>query len=75
MRVSKEFLEATAEDIICEFENLLCNNDVKLNNLNPKQNKFETEQSYINQKDYEELKQKIIEQLKDIVDYCQNEAA
>lgn len=75
MRVSKEFLEATAEDIICEFENLLCNNDVKLNNLNPKQNKFETEQSYINQKDYEELKQKIIEQLKDIEDYCQIEAA
>ena len=75
MRVSKYFLEATAEDIICEFENLLCNNDVKLNNLNPKENSFETEQSYINQKDYEELKKKIIEQLKDIEDRCQVKVA
>ncbi len=74
MPVSK-FLEATAEDIIYEFESLLCNNDVKLNNLDPEQNEFETEQSYINQKDYEELKQKIIEQLKDVEDYCHNEAA
>ena len=70
-----KFLEATAEDIIYEFESLLCNNDVKLNNLDPEQNEFETEQSYINQKDYEELKQKIIEQLKDVEDYCHNEAA
>ncbi len=74
MPVSK-FLEATAEDIIYEFESLLCNNDVKLNNLDPEQNEFETEQSYINQKDYEELKQKIIQQLKDVEDYCHNEAA
>ncbi len=75
MLVSKAFLEATAEDIIWEFENLLCNNDVKLNNLNPEENEFENEESYINQKDYEDLKEKIIKQLKDIEDYCQDEAA
>ena len=75
MQVSKIFLEATAEDIICEFENLLCNNDVKLNNLNPEENKFENEESYINQKDYKDLKKKIIEQLRDVEDSCQDEAA
>ena len=32
MRVSKECCEETAKEIIYEFENLLCNNDVKLNN-------------------------------------------
>ena len=75
MQVSKIFLEATAEDIICEFENLLCNNDVKINNLKQEENKFENEESYINKKDYEELKEKIIKQLKDIEDYCHSEAA
>lgn len=75
MRVSKEFLEIIAEDIIWEFENLLCNNDVKLNNLNPEENKFENEESYINQKDYEDLKKKIIEQLRDVEDSCRDEAA
>ena len=75
MRVSEKFLEIIAEDIIWEFENLLCNNDVKLNNLNPEENKFENEESYINQKDYEDLKKKIIEQLRDVEDSCRDEAA
>ena len=75
MRVSKMFLDATAEDIIWEFENLLCNNDVKLNNENPEENKFETEESYINEKDYEELKKKIIKQLEDLEDYLEYDAA
>ena len=75
MRVSEKFLEIIAEDIIWEFENLLCNNDVKLNNLNPEENKFENEESYINQKDYKDLKKKIIEQLRDVEDSCQDEAA
>ena len=75
MRVSKMFLDATAEDIIWEFENLLCNNDVKLNNENHEENKFETEESYINEKDYEELKKKIIKQLEDLEDYLEYDAA
>ena len=32
MLVSKSWCEETAKDIIWEFENLLCNNDVKINN-------------------------------------------
>ena len=31
MLVSKSWCEETAKDIIWEFENLLCNNDVKMN--------------------------------------------
>lgn len=75
MRVSKIFLEATAETILKEFEDLLCNNDVKLNNENPEENWFETEQSYINQKDYEKLKEKIMEQFEDIEEYFEKNAA
>ena len=54
MRVSRAWYEDTAEDIIWEFENLLCNNDTKINNLNPEENEFENETSYINKKDYKE---------------------
>ena len=71
MRVSKECCEETAKEIIYEFENLLCNNDVKLNNLNPKENKFKDETSYINEKDYEELVNKITKQLKDFADFVE----
>ena len=53
MLVSKSWCEETAKDIIWEFENLLCNNDVKINNMNPAENEFESEDSYINKKDYE----------------------
>lgn len=56
MLVSKSWCEETAKDIIWEFENLLCNNDVKINNMNPEENEFESEDSYINKKDYENLK-------------------
>ena len=58
MLVSKSWCEETAKDIIWEFENLLCNNDVKINNMNPEENEFESEDSYINKKDYENLKRK-----------------
>lgn len=71
MRVSKECCEETAKEIIYEFENLLCNNDVKLNNINPKENKFKDETSYINEKDYEELVNKITKQLKDFADFVE----
>ncbi len=71
MRVSRAWYEDTAEDIIWEFENLLCNNDTKINNLNPEENEFENETSYINKKDYKELKEKIVKQLTDLGDYIE----
>lgn len=73
MLVSKSWCEGTAEDIIWEFENLLCNNDIKINNRNPEENKFEREDSYINQKDYEELKKEITKQLVDLVNYAEEQ--
>lgn len=71
MRVSRAWYEDTAKDIIWEFENLLCNNDTKINNLNPEENEFENETSYINKKDYKELKEKIVKQLTDLGDYIE----
>ena len=73
MLVSKKWCEGTAEEIIWEFENLLCNNDTKINNLNPEENEFESEESYINKKDYENLKKEITKQLLDLVDYVEAE--
>lgn len=69
MPASKGWIEETAKEIIGEFEDLLCNNDIKINNKNPQENNFENEYSYINQKDYEDLKQKVIKQLNDLQDY------
>lgn len=69
MLASRGWKEETANEIIEEFEQLLCDNDIKINNINPKENKFESEYSYINQKDYEILKVKIIKQLDDFEDY------
>ena len=60
-----------AKDIIWEFENLLCNNDIKINNINTEENRFESVESYINQKDYKNLKDKITKQLLDLVDYVE----
>lgn len=71
MLVSKSWCEETAKDIIWEFENLLCNNDIKVNNRNPEENEFETEDSYINKKDYENLKDEITKQLIDLVNYAE----
>ena len=71
MQVSRAILENTAEDIIWEFENLLCNNDVKLNNLDPKENKFEDETSYINIKDKKELVNKVVKELNDLCYYVE----
>lgn len=73
MRVSRAFNEDTADNIIWEFENLLCNHNIKINNSNPKENEFETATSYINRKDYKKLKEKIIKQLDDLVDYIEIE--
>lgn len=73
MLVSKGWYEETAKEIIWEFENLLCNNDVKINNENPEENEFESEDSYINKKDYENLKNEIIKQLVDLVNYAEEQ--
>ena len=73
MLVSKSWCEETANDIILEFVNLLCNNDVKINNMNPEENEFESEDSYINKKDYENLKEKVTEQLIELVDYAEEQ--
>lgn len=71
MLVSKSWCEEVSKDIIWEFENLLCNNDIKINNINTEENRFESEESYINQKDYENLRDKITKQLLDLVDYVE----
>lgn len=71
MLVSKSWCEEVAKDIIWEFENLLCNNDIKINNIITEENRFESEESYINQKDYENLRDKITKQLLDLVDYVE----
>lgn len=71
MLVSKSWCEEVAKDIIWEFENLLCNNDIKINNINTEENRFESVESYINQKDYKNLKDKITKQLLDLVDYVE----
>jgi hypothetical protein len=73
MLVSKSWCEETAKDIIWEFENLLCNNDIKINNINPTENEFESKESYINKKDYEILKNEITKQLVELVDYAEEE--
>jgi len=73
MLVSKAWCEDIAEDIIWEFENLLCDNDSKINNSNPEENEFENEESYINKKDYENLKKEITKQLIEFSTYVKEE--
>lgn len=73
MLVSDSWYEETAKDIIYEFEELLCDHKIKINNKNPDENKYETEDSYINLKDYKELKEKVKKQLKDFADYVEYE--
>ena len=41
--------------------------------MDPEENKFKDENSYINEKDYEELVQKITKQLKDFADFVETE--
>lgn len=69
MRVNHSWCEVIAKEILYEVEKLLCDNDIKINNKDSKQNEFEREDSYINVKDYNELKEKIKEQLIGFVEY------
>lgn len=71
MLVSRSWCEEIANDILYEIEQLLCDNDIKINNKDPKQNQFEREDSYINIKDYNELKEKITKQLIEFVEYTE----
>lgn len=71
MLVSRSWCEETAKDIIWEFEQLLCEHDIKINNENTEENNFEAEDSYINIKDYNNLKEKVIKQLVDLVEYAE----
>ena len=64
--------DETAKEIIWEFEDLLCDNDIKLNNRDPNENKFKDENSYINIKDFNELKEKIIKQLDYFEEYIES---
>lgn len=73
MLVSKSWCEETAKDIIWEFENLLCHREIKINNDNPEENEFKSEDSYINKKDYKNLKEEITKQLIDLVEYAEYE--
>lgn len=73
MLVSKSWCEETAKDIIWEFEDLLCHREIKINNDNPEENEFESEDSFINKKDYEDLKEKVTKQLIDLVEYTEYE--
>ena len=66
---SKEWYEETAKDIISEFDKLLINQDLRLNNENPKLNEFNN--SNINVKDYNNLKATIIDKLKFFEEYVE----
>jgi len=77
MPVSKGWSEEIAKDIIWEFEDLLFRNNIRINNKNIEENEFE-EDSYINKKDYENLKEEVTKQLNDLIDYVEysiNDAA
>lgn len=73
MRVSKSWCEEIAKEIIWEFENLLCNNDIKINNTKPEENDFDSEHPRINKKDYKKLEEKITGQIIELADYVEEE--
>lgn len=78
MPASKSWIEETAKEIIWEVEQLLCENDIKINNKDPNKNKFESDDSYINIEDYGNLKKEIVKQLidfEDYIDYMREDAA
>ena len=69
MPASKSWIDETAKDIIWEFEDMLFQNDLRINNKDSRENKFENENSRINIKDYEILKGKVKKQLEDFESY------
>ena len=73
MLVDKGWLGNMADEIIYEFEELLCEHDIKINNISPEENQFETEDACINLKEYNELKEKIMKQLQDFADSVEDD--
>ena len=73
MLVNKGWLGDTADDIIYEFETLLCEHNMKINNENIKENQFKSEEDWINEKDCNELKEKIMKQLQDFADSVEDD--
>lgn len=69
MLASKGWIEETAKEIIYEFEDFLCNNDIICNESKESNVKLINESGEINERDYEMLKQKIIKQLKEFENY------
>ena len=63
MLVNYEACEETAKDIIWEFEELLCNSNIKIKDEKKDENDFEKEHPYINKKDYDTLKRNITKDL------------
>lgn len=73
MLVDKGWLKNMADEIIYEFEDLLCEHNIKINNIKLEENQFETEDACINMKEYNELKEKIMKQLQDFADSIEDE--
>lgn len=73
MLVNKGWLDDIADEVIYEFENLLCEHEIKINNVKQEENQFATEDAYINVKDYNELKEKIKKQLQDFADSIEDD--
>lgn len=69
MQDSNSWKEETAKEIIWEFDELLFQNDIRINNKNSSNNEFENINSCINIKDYEELKKKVMQHLENFEDY------
>lgn len=70
MLVSSNWVDETANEIISEFEQMLSDHNIKIENKNLKDNIFEGN-SYINKKEANELKSEIERILKDFADYVE----
>lgn len=70
MLVSDNWLKESAKEIMNEFEQLLIDHNIKIQNENITDNVFE-EKSNINKKDYEGIKSEIERILKDFGDYIE----
>lgn len=70
MLVSDNWLKETAKEIISEFEELLSEHNIKIENEDIKNNIF-SNNSNINKKEYDEIKSEIERILKDFADYVE----
>lgn len=70
MLVSDNWLKETAKEIISEFEELLSEHNIKIENEDIKNNIF-SNNSNINKKEYDEVKSEIERILKNFADYVE----